>query len=206
MKTVRSFIALLLILISAPVWAADNTTAVQKLLDRTEAPRNLNDYANLYYHQCVKANKSPRLTPYVETQCACTASAIPAAMTMRDMEIFMRPGTRNSYPYVRLMSLAYIPCLKTSMHDYTLDTCLADPKFQKLKKDQLVCECIADGVSESAMQNAPSLGSLPGYQGQVFDMTKITNEPFPYIIDSRPLGDAQVYYTSNCIQTKEFGR
>jgi hypothetical protein len=200
MKMVGFLVALFMMALCVPAWAAGNPS-VQDLLSGREQPRNLADYANLYYAKCVAAEKDPQLAEYVQTQCACTASNIPSTMTMDDMDLFMRPGIRSSYYYTRLMTLAYIPCLETSIHDFTFDACMTD--YKTLKRSLKVCECIADGAAESARIAAGP--QLPGYNGSGYDMTKITSRPFSFTIGSEPYSASTKYYTQRCVQSIEFG-
>ena len=202
MKRFRFLITLLLVLASIPVMAAEEQpTDVRKLLDRTAQPKHLTDYANLYYQQCIMANKDPKMKEYIESQCACTASNIPANMTMDDMNMFMRPGQKNSYYYTRLITLAYMPCVETTMKNYIYDTCMDDPRYSRFKRSIAVCTCLGKGVAN--MATSTGAAQLPGYQGQGYDMTKITDNPFPPILDSLPVADARIYYTNTCVQTHE---
>ncbi len=178
---------------------------LQPFLGKEVMPETPAAYANLFYKKCVGENEDPKLDEYVETQCGCTSSRMPAALTLEEMQKLFDPANKDDYFYTRLITLAYVPCLEDSVHDFVYDNCLLAPSLENVSKGKKadVCQCIGDYMANEALQN-PEL-QMPGFKGHGFNLSKAVYNPFPYVINSENFRLQSQYPTKSCVQKKVNG-
>jgi hypothetical protein len=202
------FSLLLLILCAAPqakaeqkLFKADPRDA-HVLNSPQSQPQTVKDYANLYYRNCMAANTTKSMKEYVATQCACTAFKIPEAMTLEDLHALFDANNKDSYYFSRLMALAYAPCLEISVHDFAYDGCIANVEHQKMRKKPQFCECVAGALGQDMSKFGET--QIPGYQRKGYDLQKVPDNPFPYVINSQNFQTKSKYNTSRCLQNEEY--
>ncbi len=175
------------------------------LLDNKTMPQTIEQYSNLYYTRCLGENKDPKMSEYTELQCACTASRMPAVLTLEEMQKLFDPNNKDDYYYSRLMTLGYAPCLDDTVHNFVFDDCLVSPAFQKIpsRKKLATCQCIGDYMGGHVPQSA--VAQMPGASGYKFDLTKTVLNPLPYILGSENFQNISRYPAKSCIQQKVKG-
>lgn len=171
------------------------------LLNPEQELKTVQDYANVYFKNCVASNEDPGIQEYIETQCACTAAKMQEVMTYDQMVQLFDPLARDSYPYTRMTALAYMPCIDTSVRDYLYDDCLDNAKSNGIYNKDLVCGCMSEKVANSLSKyGAPR---LPGYNALGFDLSAVVDNPFTYLITNRSFKEARSAYGAECMATKE---
>ncbi len=176
---------------------------VAKLLpDATKDPQTVADYANLFYERCnAEAKEHESLRSYVETQCTCTAAALPGMMTLQDMQALFTKTNEGSFQQGRVYMLAYIPCLATSMKDLTYDNCRASLAVkERLKYPDAVCGCMARNISEFTAKYGQNL--IPGFSRQGFSVAKSVPDPFTTILNSDAMALRLKDYGTSCLSAK----
>lgn len=173
-----------------------------KLLDDYQAPETIEDYANLYYDSCTRSNVDASLTEYVETQCACTAAEMPKFMTLKNMKSLFTRSQEGDFQEGRVMLLAYIPCLYTSINQFVFDGCFySDEMRQKTKRPRKVCECYGHRMGDFMSAHGQNL--VPGFMRDTFISDKSVPNPLAYIIGAEFFEREARYHFSECIMSEE---
>ena len=166
--------------------------------------KNVSDFANIYYRNCLRANRKDLMMDYIKSQCACSAATMPEALTLDQAKrLFgLVPGANKAYTYTRFMTLAYMPCMEKTIHDVVLDECV-DSKDERVKYKRAVCECVADAMETSISKFGPSY--LPGMTSTGYDPAKATVNPLANVLEHKGFQTQTEYNNSVCLQRKEFG-
>jgi hypothetical protein len=180
--------AVLLFIAAAPAQAQDmlsserNKDPTTKLLeDPANKPVTVEDYANIYYQTCVKADPEPSMADYNQTQCACTAAQIPKFMTLSDVQSLFEEGPAGERQQGRLMASAYIPCLYYSIYNVVYDGCFYDDKSRKsMKYPKKVCGCYAQAMGSYVANSGRNL--VPGFTRVGYNSKKSVPNPVSYIV------------------------
>lgn len=170
----------------------EQNQALTELLDTSKMPKNMNDYANIYFMKCMQSNNISELQPYMIAQCACTSAEIQKNMTFPQMEKLFNNRTRDDYYYTRFMTLAYVPCLRYSMHDLAYDLCK-----NKKSNSENQCKCVGKGVADHfSVPGAISL--IPGYTGGGFSLTDTVDNPFVTVFAHDGVQTVKKYFMETC--------
>lgn len=208
----RIFLVVLLLTLGTAGTAAAETardlfTLPQKnilLADPKDVMDSVQDYANIYYTNCIKAEADSTLKEYAAMQCACAASAMPEIMTMADTQKLFDPKNKDDAPFTRFMTLGYGPCLEQTIPKYTYDACFTSPGMKKLVHRHKICQCMSKGMGEVMVKYANSL--LPGAKVYGYDIDRATDDMLSYAITQRTFETQADYYNTTCMQGYFFSK
>ncbi len=167
------------------------------LADPKDGMDSVQDYANIYFNNCLKASGDPGLKEYVSMQCACAASAIPEILTMDDVKKLFDLKNKDNMPFTRFMTLGYAPCLRETIPKLTYDSCFSG-KMKKIVRGHKICQCMSKGMEEVILKYGPSL--LPGSNLYSYDINNATDDMLAYVITQPPFETQSEYYRTSCMQ------
>jgi hypothetical protein len=196
-----------LTLLSAPAMAQDmlrdhrSQDPTAKLLDDYE-PQTLNDYANLYHESCVAAGE-PSMKDYVETQCTCTAAELPKFMTLNNMKTLFTQTGEGDFQQARVLLLAYIPCLYTTINEFIFDSCYYDENMRKkMLRPKKVCECYGRKMGNYISSKGQNF--VPGFTRSGFNSDKAVPDPFTHIVSSDYFDSQAKFEFEQCVMTESY--
>lgn len=168
-------------------------------------PRNLQDYANIFYGNCIAGGSNPEMSEYIKNQCACAAAALPDILTLEQAQALFGQNSLAGvkYPYTRFMLLGYAPCLEDSLRDIAFDECVSSPANQKLRYRRAVCECIGKGARDYAKKWQHLL--IPGLKDGSYDPELAEDDPLSWALGFKGFGIQMEYHNAKCLQTEELG-
>ncbi len=161
-------------------------------------PQTVADYANMFYDGCTSANENESLRDYTATQCACTAAQMTGFMALNDMQALFRSNTgEGEFQYGRMMLLAYIPCMKTSVYDIAFDACyFGKPSSGKIQPPRKICACVATGMGQFAAEKGDRL--LPGFFRNSFRIKQSAANPLGHLLASDAFKRESDYLARKC--------
>ncbi len=175
------------------------------LLDPDHAtPKTQADFANLYYQSCFTSNEDPVLNEYVATQCACTSVKMMEFMSLRDMEALFTKTKEGDFQQVRVLMLAYGPCMYDSVYDFVYDGCLygQKPGQQKMRHPRKVCECYAHKMGNHVASIGYRL--IPGLDNGSFDREKAVPNPFVHLLEGYNFTYVSDIEYKRCVMNEEY--
>ena len=181
--------------------------ATSALLNDTSVLSNLKtvqDYANLYYKNCVAFNPDPEMNDYIESQCACAAATMPDLLTLPETRAMFDPRNTDVYPFTRFMLLGYNDCLPETVRDVVYDKCL-NSEFggRKMKARKNTCVCIADGLKNYIKAYGTWL--MPGNAGDHYDALKMPGNPISAVMDNIGFQMQAEGFEKTCLAREEYG-
>lgn len=180
---------------------ADSLLADPSVLSRL---KSVNDYANIYYRNCVRINPDKEMDEYVQTQCACAAAAMPDALTLDQARTMFDPRNTDTYPYTRFMTLAYEPCLRDTVRNAVFDTCVdGQAKLNKLRSPRKVCGCLADGMR--GYIKTFGYVYIPGNKGDHYDPSLAGDNPVAAVMNNPVFDRKSQYFEKTCLMREEYG-
>lgn len=176
-----------------------------KLLDKDGGvPQTVNEYANLYFQNCHKANTDTELDEYVSSQCGCTASKMTEFMDLRNMKTLFTKTQEGDFQMGRVMMLAYLPCLYDSIYEFVFDSCYySDEMRKKMNNPRGICECYSHKMGDYVASKGESF--VPGFVRDGFVSSKAVANPFAHIIGSSQFNRKSRWEFEQCIMTESYG-
>lgn len=182
----------------------DNTAAILAEPDQESSSKTLDEYLELFFNNCVRANTDETIAEYVELQCACTASEMATFMTPKNMEAFFTETREGNFQHARMIELGYARCLNQTVSDLVLDNCYGSEKAQNgYKRPRAVCQCLAGNMGPYVEEKSQWM--IPGYTRNGFDRKQSTAVPLIDVISSRGFNEIAEYFLSKCTFSKEYG-
>ncbi|MCE7886233.1 MAG: hypothetical protein DYH13_01845 [Alphaproteobacteria bacterium PRO2] len=205
------FLAAIFIALIQPVHAQDvlrehrtNDPSVKLLDKHGGVPQTVNEYANIYFENCHKANTETELDEYVVTQCACTASKLPEFMELKNMRSLFTKSQEGDFQQSRVMMLAYMPCLYESINEFVFDSCYySNDMRKKMNSPRKICECYSHKMGDYIASKAEFF--IPGMVRGGFDVTKAVPNPLAHIIGSRDFERQSGWQFEQCVMTESYG-
>lgn len=166
--------------------------------------KSKSEYAEMYYNACMKTGSAASMNATMDIQCTCTAANASEIMSPEEMHLLFSPSGKGRAQRARLIMTAYFPCMRDSIHEQMLNLCVNDEKNKStLKNLDKVCGCIADGVSDIAMEAGPKF--IPELQKSFSQGKELMINPLEAMLASDGLTSYHEYYTATCVQKEEYG-
>lgn len=205
------FLAALFVVLIQPAYAQDvlrehrtNDPAVKLLDKHGGVPQTVNEYANIYYKNCHKANTETELDQYVVTQCACTAAKLPEFMELNNMKSLFTKTQEGDFQQGRVMMLAYMPCLYDSIKEFVFDSCYySNDMRKKMNNPRKICECYGHKMGDHIAANGEFF--VPGMAREGFDASKAVPNPLAHIIGSSDFNRQSRWQFEQCVMTESYG-
>ena len=163
-------------------------------------PQTINEYANLYYKNCVQQDHPILKGEPLELQCGCVSAQIPQNMTVKQMREMEENTTEGNLQRSRMMLFVYMPCTEYSMKAITQNKCLNDPDIKsRMKYYRRVCECISDEMAQFMKNEAPKrIESAMRRGGTDID-------PLVTIMGYPVFEEKSQHYKRKCVERHEYG-
>lgn len=205
------FLAALFLILVQPAAAQDllrehrSQDPAAKLLDKDGGlPQTVNEYANLYFQNCHKANKETDLDQYVTSQCACTASKMTEFMDLKNMRALFTKGQEGDFQMGRVMMLGYLPCLYDTIYEFVFDGCYYPNEMRKkMRSPRKVCECYSHKMGDFIASKGEFF--IPGLVRNGYDPSKAVANPLAHIIGSQDFDHQSKYEFEQCVMTESYG-
>ena len=223
MKPFLSIIALLLICVTtahaADIWvkkedptkeeaAPQQDQELLELLDEAPAPaekpapepQSINDFANVYYKNCLAQDHPTLKEDQLTMLCACTAANIPGTMTVQNMRDMQTNTAEGQTQRARMLMFVYTPCIEFPTKALVMQQCLSDPKVKSgMKHYYKVCDCLSDGMAKFMKERAPKTVET------ALNRNKTDLDPLRLLLESPAFEEESKYHMTTCVQTHEFG-
>ncbi|MGB4057996.1 MAG: hypothetical protein WBK77_07930 [Alphaproteobacteria bacterium] len=159
----------------------EQENTAKQLLETNKIPQTPQDYSNVYFKACLASNSDISMTEYVKTQCGCTALKMVEFMSIQDMKHLFSETKEGDFQQGRVMMLAYMPCMYTSVNQFVFDNCFYDDNSRtKLRRPRKTCECYARNMGNYVASNGQYL--VPGFVRDGYDKKKAVPNPLVHIL------------------------
>ncbi len=177
-----------------------------KLLDKHGgAPQTVNEYANLYFQNCVPATEAgTTLEEYNVTQCGCTAAKMPEFMTLKNMKALFTKTKEGEFQMGRVLMLAYMPCLYDTINQFVFDGCYYSDEMRKnMNHPTKVCKCYGRKMAEYVASKGEAF--VPGLTDKGYDSAQAVPNPLGHIISGDQFNARSKFEFQECVMTESYG-
>lgn len=150
MKFFYIILLILCVLCTSPAFAQDiffseRANLPTDLRDLQSEPKNLKEYADQYYADCLHLDHHILTDESRPLFCACVSANIYEVLSLQDVsDIFLRTDTGDQQRR-RITKLVYVPCMAQPLNAMVYDDCMDDLNLQTLGgKQDKTCGCVAD--------------------------------------------------------------
>lgn len=164
------------------------------------APRDINEFANAYYNNCLKKQHPLLDADSQEDLCACTAANIPQTMSVENMKAMQNADDEGRLQRSRMLMFVYTPCIEYPTRSLILNQCLNNPDVAgKIKNYQQICSCLGDGMAEFMRDEAPR------FIENEIRKNPDSVDPLGYMMRTPLYQNRSEYYLRQCIRKYVYG-
>ncbi len=170
--------------------------------DTPEEPvsRDITDYANGYYKNCMKKDHPVIRGEHLEMLCACTASKIPGTMTPEQMSLLQDDTEEGLTQRNRMLMFVYTPCIAYPVRALVEDNCMNNAKIKTdIKSYRKVCSCLGEKMGETTSQQAPKIIET-ALRRDPRDL-----DPLALLVNSKGFELQSRAHTRECLLRHQFG-
>lgn len=176
-----------------------------KLLDKHGgAPSTVNEYANLYFNNCVASAQSKDFEEYNVTQCGCTSAKMPEFMTLKNMKALFTKTKEGEFQMGRVLMLAYMPCMYDTIYQFVFDGCFYSEETRKgFTHPTKVCKCYGKRMADYVASKGERF--IPGLTDKGYVSAEAVPDPLGYIIGGNQFNTWSRYQLQECVMTESYG-